>query len=438
MELVLRNLLLAPGREDRAAAGNGSGRAWGNGADHGSGAVDIAIADGRFVALAPHGQGAFSGAASQRDLGGLLALPGFIETHIHLDKACILERCPIHHGTLAEAIELTAKAKAGFTAEDIEARGARVIEKAIAQGTMRLRTHVEIDPGIGLAGFHVVQRLAARYRWAVQIEICVFPQEGLMNRPGTDELLVAALEEGAHLLGGCPYTDSDPEGQITRLFALARHFDVDLDFHLDFDLDPKGMTIEAVCDAADANGWGGRVTIGHVSKLSALPPAELTRLARRMAASGVALTVLPATDLFLMGRGHDHLVPRGMAPAHHLLAEGVNCSLSTNNVLNPFTPFGDLSLTRMANLYANIAQLGRPEEMAECLEMITRRSARLMNLADYGIAVGNPADFVLVDCREPWQAVAEIAPPLMGYHRGRLTFERPRATLYPPSEEKGS
>jgi cytosine/creatinine deaminase len=115
-----------------------------------------------------------------------------------------------------------------------------------------------------------------------------------------------------------------------------------------------------------------------------------------------------------------------------LLAEGVNCSLSTNNVLNPFTPFGDLSLPRMANLYANIAQLGRPEEMAECLAMVTSRSARLMNLADYGIAVGNPADIVLLDCAEPWQAVAEISPPLLGYHRGRLTFERPRAQIYPP------
>ncbi|WP_445680847.1 amidohydrolase family protein [Radicibacter daui] len=426
MDLVLRNLLLAPGRS------GGVGKA-GIGAGVNGGPVDIAIAGGRIAALAPHDDGAFVGAAQEHDLGGLLALPGFIETHIHLDKACILERCPLHHGTLAEAISLTATAKAAFTEEDIEVRGARVIEKAIAQGTMRLRTHVEIDPGIGLAGFHAVQRLAERYRWAVQIEICVFPQEGLLNRPGTEELLVTALEEGARLLGGCPYTDSDPEGQIIRLFALARRFDVDLDFHLDFDLDPKGMTIEAVCDATDAAGWGGRVTIGHASKLSALPPADLTRIARRMAASGVALTVLPATDLFLMGRGHDHLVPRGMAPAHRLLAEGVNCSLSTNNVLNPFTPFGDLSLTRMANLYANIAQLGRPAEMAECLEMVTSRSARLMNLADYGIAVGNPADLVLVDCKQPWQAVAEIAPPLMGFHRGRLTFERPRTRLYPPS-----
>ena len=105
--------------------------------------------------------------------------------------------------------------------------------------------------------------------------------------------------------------------------------------------------------------------------------------------------MLPATDLFLMGREHHHHVPRGVAPAHRLLAHGVTCSLATNNVLNPFTPFGDCSLIRMANLYANIAQLGRGDDMRACFDMVTTLPARLMNAADYGIAVGHPADLVV-------------------------------------------
>ena len=83
--------------------------------------------------------------------------------------------------------------------------------------------------------------------------------------------------------------------------------------------------------------------------------------------------MLPSTDLFLMGRGHEHTVPRGVTPAHRLLEHGVNCSLSTNNVLNPFTPFGDCSLIRMANLYANIAQVGAPADIAQCFDMVTTR-----------------------------------------------------------------
>src|SRR5690606_36627647 len=124
----------------------------------------------------------------------------------------------------------------------------------------------------------------------------------------------------------------------------------DIDFHLDFDLDPTSMDLNEVCRQAEAHKRGGRVAIGHVSKLSAAPPALLQKTADMLRNSGVALTVLPATDLFLMGHGETHSVPRGVAPAHRLLQQGVTCSISTNNVMNPFTPFGDCSLLRMANL----------------------------------------------------------------------------------------
>ena len=125
-------------------------------------------------------------------------------------------------------------------------------------------------------------------------------------------------------------------------------------------------------------------------------------------------------------------MPRGVAPAHRLAALGVTCSLATNNVLNPFTPFGDCSLLRLANLYANVAQLGRPAEIAQCLDMVTRAPAALMNLADYGIAVGNPADLVVLDAADAVAAVAEIAQPLFGLKRGRRTFTRSAPVMHRP------
>jgi cytosine deaminase len=245
-------------------------------------------------------------------------------------------------------------------------------------------------------------------------------------------LLIAALENGADLIGACPYTDTDSIGQIDRIFALARRFDVDIDMHLDFDLETSGMTVEEVCRQTERHGWGGRVAVGHCTKLSALPPDRLADVAKCLASAGVAVTVLPATDLFLMGRGHDHLVPRGVAPAPVLLAAGVNCTLSTNNMLNPFTPFGDGSLIRMANLFANIAQLGRAAEWEACFDMVTRRSAALMNLTDYGLAVGNPADLVVLDARSPAEAVTELAEPVVGWKNGRRTFSRALPALHRP------
>jgi cytosine/creatinine deaminase len=387
--------------------------------------VDIAIAGGHIVEVAS----GIAADAPQEDIGGRLVVPGFVETHIHLDKSCILDRCELRQGTLGEAIAEVAAAKRKFSANDIYQRGCRTLEKAILQGTMRMRTHVEVDPRVGLKGFVAMRQLKRDFAWAIDIEICVFPQEGLLNDPGTEELLISACKQGADLIGGCPYTDSDPDGHISRIFAMAREFDRDIDFHLDFDLDPSWMALDEVCRRTQETGWGGRVTVGHVTKLSAIHSAKLVDTAIRLADVGVAVTALPSTDLYLMGRDHDHSVPRGVTPVHRLLESGVVCSVATNNVLNPFTPFGDCSLVRMANLYANVAQVGRPSELASCLDMVTVLPARLMNLRNYGVAIGNPADLVVLDCNDRAQAVAEIARPLFGMKHGRRTFVCPPPRL---------
>ena len=324
------------------------------------------------------------------------------------------------------------RSSATFTEDDVYERARRTLEKAIVQGTTHMRTHVEVDPRVGLRSFKAIRRLKADYRWAVDLKICVFPQEGLINDPGTEELLVQACKEGADLIGGCPYTDTRPNEQIERIFAIAQRFDIDIDFHLDFDLDPSWMHLDEVCRQTERYRWGGRVAVGHATKLSAIDSASLAVIGRRLADAGVAVTVLPATDLFLMGSGHDHSIPRGVAPAHRLVQHGVTCSLATNNVLNPFTPFGDCSLIRMANLYANIARLGRAEEIAGCLEMVTTFAAKLMNLPDYGIAVGGPADLVVLDCRDAASAVAELSQPLFALKNGRRSFTRNAAVLNRP------
>lgn len=387
--------------------------------------LDVGVDGGRIAAIG----GVLPDGARTLDLEGRLLLPGLVETHLHLDKSCILHRCSSERGDVAEAISEVSRVKPDFTEEDIAERAGRTLRKCVVNGTTRIRTHVEVDPVIGLRGLEGVKAAIADWRWAVDTEICVFPQEGLLNNPGTEELMVAALRDGARCVGAAPYTDTDPHGQIDRVFELAREFDVDIDMHLDFSTDISSVDADYVMRKTDAYGWGGRVAIGHVSKFSAMPPAQLEDYATRLAAAGVAVTVLPSTDLFLMGREYDHSVPRGVSPVHRMLEHGVTCSLSTNNVLNPFTPFGDGSLIRMANLYANIAQIGRIDMLAACLEMVTIRSARLMNLEDYGIGIGKTADLVVIDNTDPAMAVAEISQPLYAFKAGRQTVHRPLPVL---------
>ena len=408
MDVVLRNARLAPA----------PGRL-----------VDVGIAGGRIAAI----ETGLAAEGQSLDLGGRLLSPGFVETHIHLDKSCILERCQAKRGDLEEAIAEVAKQKQAFTAEDVYARAKKTLEKCILNGTTHLRTHLEVDPGIGLRSLQGLLPLIAEYRWAIDIEICIFPQEGLLNNPGTDELMQAALRQGGRIVGAAPYTDSDPPGQIDRVFAMAREFGIDIDMHLDFGPEADELDLVQVCRRTDEYRYGGRVAIGHVTKLAGAAPEHFEASARRLADAGVALTVLPATDLYLMGRTADRHVPRGVAAAHKLLHHGVNCSLSSNNILNPFTPFGDCSLLRMANLYANVCHVGASGDVRECFHMVTSRAARLLNLKDYGVGVGDAADLVVLDAESPEAAVAELAPVLHAFKRGRLTVSRAPPTLHRPT-----
>jgi cytosine deaminase len=386
MDLIIRNARLSDRRSHELA--------------------DLGVTGGRIVAI---GQGLPGHPADVEvyDAEGRLACPGLIESHIHLDKSRIIKG--------------VAALKKTMTVEDIRSRAQRTLEQCIMHGTTRTRTQVELDPGIGMRGLDAITSLIEDYRWAIDIEICVFPQEGLTNYPGTEELLVEGLKRGVKVIGGAPRYDTDHAGQIERIFALAREFDVDIDMHLDVGNTPDAMDIHLVLDLTRKYRRGGHVVVGHMAKLSLLPPDQVRTIARQLTDAGIAVTVLPATDLFLMGRDQDHSIRRGVADANLLMEHGVNCSLSSNNILNPATPYGDCSLIRIANLYANVVQLDRTAQLHECFRMVTDRSAALLNFSDYGFVIGNPADVVIIDAQSPEQAIAEIAQPVAAFKNGRRT-----------------
>jgi cytosine deaminase len=409
-DLILRNARLPNGNAENAV-------------------VDLAITNGRIAAIAP----GLGNAAASLDAGGRLVSSGLVESHFHLDKARILDRvAPLEDRRATDHMKRTSSIKNTFTVEDVYARAAATLEQCLLNGVTHMRTHVEVDPNVGLRGYEAIERLARDYAWAIDLELCVFLQEGWTGVPGAEANVVAALKRGAQVVGGAPRYDTDRAGQIRRIFDLAREFDVDVDIHLDGGYTTHDMDIHLVCDLTDEIGWGGRVAIGHGNKYSCLPEAELAALGRRLAASGVAVTVLPATDLYTSGRHLEHSVIRGVADANALVEQGANCSIATNNVLNPFTPYGDCSLVRIANLYANVVQRGTAKDLAECFAMVTERPARIMRRNDYGIAAGNPADLVLWNAKTPAEVIATVAQPLAGFKRGRRVFTRESPVLHRP------
>ncbi|HEY5867560.1 MAG TPA: amidohydrolase family protein [Candidatus Tectomicrobia bacterium] len=391
--------------------------------------VDIGVRNGLIVAVEPH----LTAEGPEHEAGGKLVSPGLIESHFHLDKARSLDRVPLQPDRMIrDHMERTAAIKQTFTPEEMYARAQATLEQCLLHGVTHMRTQVEVDPNVGLLGFEVIEQLRKDYAWAIDIQPCVFLQEGWTDVPGADENLVACLDRGAPVVGGGIRYDKDGPGQIRRVFALAQHYDIDVDFHLDGGYDVQHLDYPQVCDLTDRMRWQGRVAFGHGSKFSCLPVTVQAAIGQRLGASGVSLAVLPATDLFNAGRHMEHSVMRGVTDAHTLIAHGANCTLSTNNVLNAFTPYGDCSLTRIANLYANVVQRYGPQDLDVCFEMITERAAQVMRLGDYGIAVGKAADLVVWDAARSCDIIATCALPLAGFKRGRRIFSRALPTLHRP------
>ena len=389
-------------------------------------AQTLAVRDGVVSAI---GERDDAPGLARHDAAGALLLPGFVDAHIHLDKAMLIGRCPICEGTLAEAVRLTATCKAAFTVEDVHARASQALEMAFRAGTRAMRTFVEVDPRAGLRGFEAIVRLKRAWSNLLDLQICAFAQDGLTQEPETLALLAEALQGGATVVGGCPYTDPDPERHVELIFDLAQRFDVDADFHADFDLDPKNSILPKIVAETVARSWRGRVVVGHATKFAAFAPETRQALARDMRDAGVGLVVLPSTDAYINGDRRDPMRPRGIAPAASLAEAGVSVAIATNNVQNFFTPYGDASLLRMAQFYANLEHLASDAELDLAHAMIAQSPARMIGMPQPLLEVGRDADFILVQATSAADAIRRNAPVTAVVRGGRMRLWAPQQPI---------
>ena len=284
-----------------------------------------------------------------------------------------------------------------------------------------MRGHVEVDPIVGLRGVEAVLPLRAEYADRLDLQLCAFAQEGILKAPGTEALLREALRAGADLVGGCPYNDTDGPAHVDRVFALAREFACDVDFHADFADEPVHRHVEVIVDRTERHGWQGRVAIGHLTELAACDPAEQARIAGRLRAAGTAVITLPATDLYLMGRQDARNVRRGLTPVRRLLAAGVTVAAATNNVQNAFTPAGNADPLLLTFLLVVGAHMGGDSDMTAALDMVTVAPARILGRQDHGLAVGCRADLVVLDASTVAEAVGGFPARALVVKGGRIT-----------------
>jgi cytosine deaminase len=389
------------------------------------GLCDIEIANGRFVRI---GQGvASASAALMLDAEGRMAVPCFVEPHIHLDKALISERAPVNiSGTLTEAIEILWEIKRNYTVEEIADRASRVLAQALANGISRLRTHVDVDPIGGTRPAEGLIRARERFRDLMDIQIVAFPQEGIVKSPGTEALMRQVMKLGVDVVGGMPFNEASPADSrrhIEIAFEIAKEFDADVDMHVDETDDPMARTLEVLAELTIKNGWQGRVTAGHTCALAGYPRDYADHVIARLREANVNMIANPATNLMLQGRLDDYPKRRGVTQVKELLAAGVNVACGQDCVHDTFYPFGQNDPLEIGFLLCHASHMSQPAEILTVMDMVTENGAKALRVPDFRVAVGGVADLVVLDARNAREAFASRSPRRWVIRKGRLIAE---------------
>lgn len=388
---------------------------------------DIAIQGGRIRQIAPRIE---TEAAKTLDITGCLVLPGFVESHIHPDKAFIADRAPGLQSGGPTPQTIVAELKQRFTVDDIRQRASRVLEIALRHGCTAMRAYVEIDTFVELRGVEALLQVQQEWDGLVDLQLVAFAQEGIQHDDLTCDLLREGLRMGLPTLGGCPYMDKNQTGHIDWFFETAAAFGVRLDFHADSSDDPAMLTSDYIAEQTIAYGMQGQVTLGHLSTLDMLEPTHRADVIAKLHEAGVHAMSLPATESHVKGRNDTQRTWRGVTRIGELREAGLNVSLSTNNIVNPFTPYGHPDLLRQALVAAMTAHPGNLEQMAWLLDLVTVNPARALGLKDYGLAEGCRADLVVLDAATPAQAITEQAEKLWVCKDGRIVVRNSRATEF--------
>lgn len=389
--------------------------------------TDIAISDGLITVIAD----SISEPAKRTiDAGGRAVLPGFIEPHLHLEKAFLHRRLPPRSGTLEEAIRVTGILKSKQMHDDVMERSRAVLDMAIKNGTVAVRAHPDVDLIQGLVGITTALELKEEYRDLLDLQIVAFPQEGILKSQGTLELMEEAVRLGADVVGGCPYNEltwEDTQRHIDHVFAIAQRHGLPIDMHADFADDVSNRrfaAVEYIAQKTIDSGYQGKVALGHMTSLGSLDAESLKPIIDLLLQAQIHIVTLPATDTYLGGRNDTKNPRRGLTPVRALHGAGVNVAYSSNNIRNAFTPFGKADPLVIGNLLAHLVQFGTPAHQAAIIEMGTRNGARVMNIDQgYGISVGNRADLVILDTMQVADALLDMPVRLWVIKGGRITVE---------------
>jgi cytosine deaminase len=382
--------------------------------------VDIAIGGGRITQIAPSLELAD---ADVIDCGGRLVTPPFVESHIHLDSVLAAgQRRFNESGTLFEGIQIWGERKTSLTREDVQARALEALKLMAQHGCLYVRTHVDVtEPR--LIALDALLELREQVKGWTTLQICAFPQDGIYSRPENDGLLEEALKRGADVVGGIPHyelTREDGVRSIGRIFDLAEQYDRLIDVHCDEVDDEQSRFVEVIVAEAIKRGGGERVSASHTTAFGSYNDAYAYKLLGFLRRTNINFIANPLINITLQGRMDTYPKRRGLTRIKELWQSGVNVSLGQDCIYDPWYIFGTGSMIGVAHMTVHVAQMTGLREIDACFDMISVNGARSLNVADYGITVGNPANLVVLDASTPFDALRYQAIPLYVISQGNV------------------
>lgn len=358
------------------------------------------------------------------DARGGLVIPSFVDCHLHLDLAYSLELVkPNKSGTLAEAIRLWDRAKRRLTAANVRERAVRAIREEVRFGTGHIRTHVDVGSGAGLRLLEGVLAAREECREIVDIQVAVFPQDGIIRDPGALAQMRAGLAMGCEVVGGIAHnerTKVDSKRHIGRLFDLAAEFDADIDCHIDETDDPASRCTEYLAAQTIERGWQGRVTASHACALASYGAAHARRVIDLVREARVNVVTNPGVNLHLQGRCDGYPKRRGLTRVRELMEAGVVVAAGQDCIRDPFYPLGTGQMLDVAHMLAHADHLAGPEELDAVLDTVTTNAGRVLRLGEYGVSAGCRADLAVLPVRDAHEAIRMRPVPLYVIKGGRL------------------
>jgi len=387
--------------------------------------LDIGVQQGRIVAV----QAQLPGQAAQElDAAGQLVSPPFVDAHFHMDSTLSYGLPRINQsGTLLEGIALWGELKPHLTQEAIVERALRYCDWAVAKGLLAIRSHVDIcDPR--LLATEALLHVRERVKPYLDLQLVAFPQDGVLRSQQALPQLQRALDMGVDVVGGIPHferTMADGAESVRVLCELAAHRGLRVDMHCDESDDPLSRHIETLAFHAQRLGMQGRVAGSHLTSMHSMDNYYVSKLLPLIKEAGVAAIANPLINITLQGRHDSYPKRRGMTRVPEMLAAGIPVAFGHDCVMDPWYSLGSGDMLEVAHMGLHVAQMTGQAAMRQCFDAITTTPAGILGLGGYGLDVGCHADMVILQARDPVEAIRLRATRLTVIRRGQVVAQSP-------------